>query len=61
MILLAVTWLLQFPDLETGQQTFVNGGKSSFLKEKEIIAGTDCLETSLYVLRFLNEKFILCS
>ena len=54
-ILPAVTWLLlQFPDLEAGQQTFVNGGKSSFLKEKEIVAGTDCLETSLYiVLRFL--------
>ena len=31
--------------------------KSSSLKEKEIAAGTDCLETSLYnVLRFLNEK-----
>ena len=37
----------------------VNGGKSSSLKEKEIVAGTDCLETSLYnMLQFLNEKFI---
>ena len=58
MILLAATWLLRFLDLETGQKTLVNGGKSSSLKEKEIVAVTDCLETSLYnVLRLLNEIF----
>ena len=42
MILLVVTWLLQFPVLETtGWQTFVNGGKSFLLKEEEIVAGMD--------------------
>ena len=54
-----MTWLLQFTDLETDQQILVNGGKSSSLKEKEIVTGTDCLETSLYnVLRLLEDKFI---
>ena len=58
-ILPAVTWLLQFPGFEIGLQTLVNGGKSSYLKEKEIVAGTDCLETSLYyVSPFLNKKII---
>ena len=33
-VLLAVTLLLQFPNLETGRETLVNGGKSSTLKEK---------------------------
>ena len=48
--------LLEFPDLETGRPTLVNGGESSSLKEKEMVAGTDCLETLLYnVLRILNE------
>ena len=56
---LAMTWLLQFPDLETGRPTLVNWGKSSSLKEKEIVPGMDYLETSLYnVLRIFNEKFI---
>ena len=58
-ILLAVTWLLQIPDLKTCQQTLVNGGKSSSLKQKETVAGTDCLEKSQYnELQFLNKKFI---
>ena len=43
-----MTWLLEFPDLETGRPTLVNGGKPSSLKEKEIVAAMDCLETSLY-------------
>ena len=51
--------VLAATDLETGRKTLVNGGKLSSLKEKEIVARTDCLETSLYnVLRLLNEKFI---
>ena len=46
-------------NLETGRKTLVNGGKSSSLKEKEIVAGTGWLETSLHnVLRLLNEIFI---
>ena len=54
-----MTWLLQIPDLKTGQQTLVNGGKSSSLKQKETVAGTDCLEKSLYnELQFLSKKFI---
>ena len=36
----------------------VNGGKSPSLNEKEIVAGTDCLETLYNVLRLLNEKYI---
>ena len=56
---LAMTWLLQFPDLETGRPTLVNWGKSSSLKEKEILPGMDYWKTSLYnVLRIFNEKFI---
>ena len=47
-MLLAVTWSVQLTDLETGQQTLANGGKSSSLKETEIVAGTDCLETSRF-------------
>ena len=36
-----------------------SGGKSSSLKEKEMVRGRDCLESSLYnMLRFLHEKFI---
>ena len=61
MILLAVTWLLQFPDLETDRQALVSGGKSSSLKGKEMVAGMDCLEISLYVLRLLDEKLFDCS
>ena len=54
-----MAWLLQIPDLKTGQQTLVNGGKSSSLKQKETVAGKDCLEKSLYnELQFLNKKFI---
>ena len=50
---------LQFPYLETGQQTLVNGGKSFSLKEKEPVAGAGCLETSLYnKLQIWDEKFI---
>ena len=60
MILLAVTWLLQFPDLETDRQALVNGGKSSSLKGKELVAGIDCLEISLYVLRLLDENLFDC-
>ena len=60
MILLAVTWLLQFPDLETDRQALVNGGKSSSLKGKEMVAGIDCLEISLYVLRLLDENLFDC-
>ena len=57
--LLAVSWLLQFPDLETCWQTLANGEKSTSLKEKEILAALTYLETSLYnVLRYLNQKFI---
>ena len=38
--------------------TLVSGGKST-LKEKEMVAGMDCLETLLYnVLHILNTKFI---
>ena len=58
-ILLSATWLLQFLDLVGGQKTLVKGGKSSSLKEKEIVAGTGSLETSLHnVLRLLNVIFI---
>ena len=59
-ILLAMTWLLQFPNVETGLPTLVSGGKSSSLKEKEIAVGKDCfLEKLLYnVLRILNKKLI---
>ena len=54
-----MAWLLEFPDLETSRATVFNGGRSSSLKKKEIVAGADCLETLLYkVLRILNEKFI---
>ena len=54
-----VTWLQPFTDLETCPQTLVYEVKSSSFKEKEIVARTDCLETSLYnVLRLLHEKFI---
>ena len=55
-----MTWLLQFPNLETGLPTLVNGGKSSSLKQKEIAVGTDYfLEKLLYnVLRILNKKLI---
>ena len=54
-----VTWLQPFTDLETCPQTLVYEVKSSLFKEKEIVARTDCLETSLYnVLRLLHEKFI---
>ena len=60
MILLAVTWLLQFPDLETDRQALVNGGKSSSLKGKEMVAGIDCLEILLYVLRLLDENLFDC-
>ena len=60
MILLAVTWLLQFPDLETDRQALINGGKSSSLKGKEMVAGIDCLEILLYVLRLLDENLFDC-
>ena len=48
--------LIEFPDLESGRPTLISGGKLSSLKKKEIVVGTDSLETSLYnVLRILNE------
>ena len=54
-----MTWLRKFTDLETVRQILINGEKPSSLKEKEIVALTDCLETSLHnVLRLLDDKFI---
>ena len=41
-----------------GWKTSSNGGKSSSLKEKEIVTGTNCLETSLYNVLIIGEEFI---
>ena len=54
-----VRLLLSFTDLVIGWQTLRDGGKSSCLKENEIVAGMNCLEISLYnVLWLLGKKFI---
>ena len=45
--------------LVTGRKTLANEEKKSSLKKKEPVAGTYCLEATIYiVLRFLDEKFI---